>query len=148
MPQSWLIVERLENWEVDQRNRFSFYGLPKHLGKTASKIDKDDSITPSFAPLVGVKRTSISDCRPRHAALLGTARAWCGILPFTHLATGGAYDSHHQTAGIAGCTRRRSRVAARVRAHQPAIAVIGNSCEPSLRSDTMGSPRPSEPQCE
>jgi len=62
--------------------------------------------------------------------------------------TGGAYDSHHQTAGIAGCTRRRSRVAARVRAHQPAIAVIGNSCEPSLRSDTMGSPRPSEPQCE
>src|SRR5262245_42144491 len=26
--------------------------------------------------------------------------------------TGGAYDSHHRTAGIAGCTRRRSGVAA------------------------------------
>ena len=31
----------------------------------------------------------------------------------THLATGGAYDSHHRTAGIAGCTRRRCRLAAR-----------------------------------
>src|SRR6516225_3673264 len=126
MPQSWLIVERLENWEVDQRNRFSFYGLPKHLGKTASKIDKDDSITPSFAPLVGVKRTSISDCRPRHAALLGTARAWCGILPFTHLATGGAYDSHHRTAGVAGCTRRRGcRVALRCRRGRKTSAHCG-----------------------
>src|SRR6516165_1504312 len=27
--------------------------------------------------------------------------------------TGGAYDSHHRTAGIAGRTRRRGRVAAR-----------------------------------
>src|SRR5215475_6417306 len=27
--------------------------------------------------------------------------------------TGGAYDSHHRTAGIAGCTRRRRGVAAR-----------------------------------
>src|SRR5262245_37293492 len=27
--------------------------------------------------------------------------------------TGGAYDSHHGTAGIAGCTRRRRGVAAR-----------------------------------
>src|SRR6516225_12180371 len=27
--------------------------------------------------------------------------------------TGGAYDSHHRTAGIAGCTRRRGLVAAR-----------------------------------
>src|SRR5262245_47350905 len=34
---------------------------------------------------------------------------WCGILPLTHLATGGAYDSHHRTAGIAGRTRRRGR---------------------------------------
>src|SRR5262245_23920476 len=43
-----------------------------------------------------------------------TARSWRGILPFTHLRTGGAYDSHHRTAGIAGCTRRRGgRVAAR-----------------------------------
>src|SRR6516164_1110164 len=41
------------------------------------------------------------------AALLGTARSWRGIVPFTHLAREGAYDSHHRTAGIAGRTRRR-----------------------------------------
>src|SRR6516165_9326024 len=38
--------------------------------------------------------------------------------------TGGAYDSHHRTAGIAGCTRRRGgRVAARGgRAAAPKVA--------------------------
>src|SRR6516164_75791 len=45
--------------------------------------------------------------------LLGTARSWRGILPLTHLATGGAYDSHHRTAGIADCPRRRGSVATR-----------------------------------
>ena len=42
-----------------------------------------------------------------------TARSWRGILPFTHLAREGRNDSHRQTAGIAGRTRRRGRVAAR-----------------------------------
>ena len=43
-----------------------------------------------------------------------TARWWRGIVVFTHLAREGAYDRHHRTAGIAGCTRRRgSGVAAR-----------------------------------
>src|SRR5215471_7843848 len=37
-----------------------------------------------------------------------------GILPFNAPRAGGAYDSHHRTAGIAGRTRRRGcRVAAR-----------------------------------
>src|SRR5262245_1503569 len=36
-----------------------------------------------------------------------TARSWCGIVPFYAPRTGGAYDSYHRTAGIAGCTRRR-----------------------------------------
>src|SRR5215469_16162845 len=36
-----------------------------------------------------------------------TARSWRGIVPFTHLAREGAYDSHYRTAGIAGRTRRR-----------------------------------------
>src|SRR6516162_8645060 len=36
-----------------------------------------------------------------------TARSWRGIVPFTHLAREGAYDSHYRTAGIAGCTRQR-----------------------------------------
>src|SRR5215470_1762510 len=44
-----------------------------------------------------------------------TARLRCDIVPFTRRPRmGGAYDSHHRTAGIAGCTRRRDRcVAAR-----------------------------------
>ena len=42
-----------------------------------------------------------------------TARSWRGIVPFTHLAREGAYDSHYRTAGIAGRTRRRGGVAAR-----------------------------------
>src|SRR6516162_6418019 len=43
-----------------------------------------------------------------------TARSWRGIVPFTHLAREGAYDSHYRTAGIAGRSRRGGcRVAAR-----------------------------------
>src|SRR6516164_6782990 len=53
------------------------------------------------------RRRSIRQERKRAYALLGdsTLVAWYHSL--THLATGGAYDSHHRTAGIAGCTRRR-----------------------------------------
>ena len=41
-----------------------------------------------------------------------TRVAW--YVAFTHPRAGGAYDSHHRMAGIAGCTRRRGcRVAAR-----------------------------------
>src|SRR5262245_61923635 len=48
-----------------------------------------------------------------HAGL-GTARWWRGIVAFMHPRTGGAHDSHHRTAGIAGRTWRRGcRVAAR-----------------------------------
>src|SRR5215471_14606852 len=42
-----------------------------------------------------------------------TARSWRGIVPLYAPRTGGAYDSHHRTAGIADCTRRRGGVAAR-----------------------------------
>src|SRR5262249_12760504 len=43
-----------------------------------------------------------------------TARSWRGTVPLRTSRTGGAYDSHHRTAGTAGCTRRRgSCVAAR-----------------------------------
>src|SRR5215831_11158823 len=37
------------------------------------------------------------------AALLGTARSWRAIVPFTHLAREGRI--HHRTAGIVGRTR-------------------------------------------
>src|SRR6516164_9864276 len=52
----------------------------------------------------------------QHPALLGredcTLVAWYRSIYAPR--TGGAYDSHHRTAGIAGCTRRRGgHVAAR-----------------------------------
>src|SRR5215470_10173289 len=49
-----------------------------------------------------------------------TARSWRAIVPATHLAREGAYDSHHWTAGIAGHARRRA-----ARAQQPAMPVVG-----------------------
>jgi hypothetical protein len=44
MSQSWLIIERIENWEADKANGFSFFGLPKRLGKSAGEIKKDDRL--------------------------------------------------------------------------------------------------------
>ena len=63
------------------------------------------------------------------AALLGTARWWRGIVPFTHLAREGAHDSHHRTARIAGRTRRRggcvaARGARAARGQPPLIAYL------------------------
>src|SRR6516164_1341359 len=56
-----------------------------------------------------VEATSMAALREREDC---TLVAWYPALYAPR--TGGAYDSHHQTAGIAGCTRRRgSRVAAR-----------------------------------
>jgi hypothetical protein len=46
-------------------------------------------------------------------AALGTAHWWRAIVPSTQPRTGGAYDSDHRTAGIAGRTRRRGGLAAR-----------------------------------
>ena len=45
------------------------------------------------------------------ARAVRTARSWRGIVAFTHPRTGGAHDSHHRTAGIAGRTRRRGGTA-------------------------------------
>jgi hypothetical protein len=42
---------------------------------------------------------------PRRGRAVRTARSWRGIVAYAPRA-GGAYDSHHRTAGIAGRTRR------------------------------------------
>jgi len=44
MAQSWLIVERDENWKVDAANRFSFFGLPNRYQKFAAEIAKGDLV--------------------------------------------------------------------------------------------------------
>lgn len=44
MEQDWLIVERLENWEADQMNGFSFFGLRPRYKSAASLIEKGDKV--------------------------------------------------------------------------------------------------------
>lgn len=44
MSQGWLIVERLENWEVDANNHFTFFGLSSRYRKFAAEIQARDSI--------------------------------------------------------------------------------------------------------
>jgi len=44
MDQDWLIIERLENWEADQANGFSFFGLPRRYKTSASEIKKGDKV--------------------------------------------------------------------------------------------------------
>jgi hypothetical protein len=38
----WLMVERLENWEVDRREGFRRFGLPDRLGDRGNEIKKAD----------------------------------------------------------------------------------------------------------
>ena len=58
------------------------------------------------------------------AALLGQLAR--GVVPCPYAPrTGGAYDSHHRTAGIAGCTRRRGRCLAARGARQQRIRRVG-----------------------
>ena len=40
--QGWIIVERLENWEVDAANKFAFFGLKDRYRKTAEQISTGD----------------------------------------------------------------------------------------------------------
>lgn len=44
MQQSWLIIERIENWEVDAANSFSFFGLSDRYRKPAGQIEKGDLV--------------------------------------------------------------------------------------------------------
>jgi hypothetical protein len=44
MEQHWLIVERVENWEADQMNGFSFFGLPPRYKGVSSNINKGDKV--------------------------------------------------------------------------------------------------------
>jgi hypothetical protein len=44
MTQGWLIIERLENWEVDAANKFAFFGLSNRYKKTAAEITQNDTV--------------------------------------------------------------------------------------------------------
>jgi hypothetical protein len=42
--QSWLIIERAENWDVDATNNFSFFGLSDCYRKMAAEVAEQDSL--------------------------------------------------------------------------------------------------------
>lgn len=44
MAHSWLIIERLENWQVDRAANFAMFGLSNRYKKSAERIEKDDLI--------------------------------------------------------------------------------------------------------
>src|SRR5262245_31578159 len=43
-PTSWLIIERLENWEADKAANFAYFGLSKRYKKFAELIKQDDLV--------------------------------------------------------------------------------------------------------
>jgi hypothetical protein len=59
MGQSWLIIERFENWEVDAANNFSFFGLSDRYRKLAAEIAEKDLV---FC-YVSSGRSAFSDIR-------------------------------------------------------------------------------------
>lgn len=42
MPNYWLLIERIENWRIDQTEGFRGFGIPERKRKVAEKIKKDD----------------------------------------------------------------------------------------------------------
>lgn len=42
--QSWLIVERIDNWEADRMNGFSFFGLSPRYKSISSRIKEGDRV--------------------------------------------------------------------------------------------------------
>ena len=44
MVNCWMIIERLENWEVDKKAEFSMFGLSNRYKKAAEQIEKGDLV--------------------------------------------------------------------------------------------------------
>ena len=57
--QGWMIVERLENWKVDEANNFAFFGLKERYRKIAGEIAAGDLV---FC-YVSSGRSSFADIR-------------------------------------------------------------------------------------
>ncbi len=64
--QGWMIIERLENWEVDASNNFSFFGLKERYRKSAGEIAAGDLVfcyvssgRSAFADIRLVKETGL-----------------------------------------------------------------------------------------
>src|SRR5690349_2083583 len=59
MAQGWLIIERIENWEIDEANNFAFFGLTERYRKPASEIAPNDLVI----CYVSSGRSAFSDVR-------------------------------------------------------------------------------------
>jgi hypothetical protein len=59
MAQGWLIIERFENWKVDEAKKFAFFGLPHRNRNVAAEIAKGDLV---FC-YVSSGRSAFSDIR-------------------------------------------------------------------------------------
>src|SRR5262249_8185213 len=98
-------------------------GLLAVIGRAASPSDKAAPV--NIVPQVReeVKRRGVPPARAECRAVRDSTLVTWYRSVYAPRARGGAYDSHHRTAGIAGCTRRRGGpVAARgARAQQPAM---------------------------
>src|SRR5262245_22299002 len=79
--------------------------------------------------LLKSRRSALAGCR---AVRDSTLVAWYRSIYAPH--AGGAYDSHHRTAGIAGCTRRRGGVMAAL----GACAAVGKAPNYRLPGDGGG----------
>lgn len=44
MAQSWLIIERIENWQADKASGFSMFGLSSRYESTAASMAKGDAV--------------------------------------------------------------------------------------------------------
>jgi len=74
----------------------------RHPGVSGSPQERTFTARPKIN-LLKSRRSACARCR---AVRDSTLVAWYRSLYAPR--TGGAYDSHHRTAGIAGCTRRRN----------------------------------------
>src|SRR5262245_55425739 len=74
--------------------------------EAAALVASNPDVIVTMGGRIVLPRLSRAPARPGYLSVR-TARSWRGIVAFTHPRTGGAHDSHHWTAGIAGRTRRR-----------------------------------------
>ena len=62
MPNYWIIVERIENWETDYSSGFKHFGLPERKRKMDSKIPSGDIlvtyVSSGFSKISDLRRVS------------------------------------------------------------------------------------------
>lgn len=69
-PKTWMIVERLENWQVDEANDFQFFGIPDRLERRAREISRGDY----FIVYVSSGISAFSDIRQATSSKLSRLR--------------------------------------------------------------------------